>query len=504
MISLRRIFSSSALRGIDVVVQIFCTLWITPRLVHALGVERYGVWVTVLTLVSYLDIFDLGLTSAVTRYVSRALGRDDRAAASETVRAAFSVLLGIGLACLVLVGALVAGVPLLLHETAQVGPVRGVIAILGVVTALSFPLRVFAGVLEAFVRYECTTSASIIRTVLTTAALWWALGEGGDLILIVSVVAAGGLFQRALNFAFARGVFPEMRLLPLGANTAARGELLGYGGKNFAMKLVDVIRFRIDNLVIARGVGLAPVGVYSIGMSLIRYYRELIDCLGSVLMPVFSRAEGAGQRDDLRAKLSAMTRLCACIAMLIGGGIVLYGDLFIEWWLGPRFDHHASYIVALILAGPFIVAMAQNPGIYLLYGLSKQERLLRLNVIEAIGNFVLSVGLVFKFGIYGVAAGTAISLLITKVALQPAIVCEESGVSLRVYYFSLLLLPLTVTAAAMIACHAALLTWLRPELWRLIGAGAAQTLVVGAVAWIFLAGDRFRGSVLRAFVRKAA
>jgi len=504
MISRRRIFSSSALRGIDVVVQILCTLWITPLLVHTLGGERYGLWVTVLTLVSYLDIFDLGLTSAVTRYVSRALGRNDQAAAGETVRAAFSVLLGIGLGCLVLVGALVAVAPFLLRDSAAAGPVRGIVAILGTIVALSFPLRVFAGVLEAFVRYEYTTGASILRTVLTTAALWWALASGGDLILIVSVVATGGLFQRALNYLFARRVFPAMRLLPLGATGEARRELFSYGGKNFAMKLVDVVRFRIDNLVIASGVGVAPAGIYSIGMSLIRYYRELIDCLGSVMMPVFSRAESVGNRDELRAQLSAMTRLCACVAMLIGGGIVLYADLFIEWWLGPGFDHHASYLVALILAGPFIIAMAQNPGIYLLYGLSKQERLLRLNIVEAIANFALSIALMFKFGIYGVAAGTAISLLITKVVIQPAIVCEEAGLSRRVYYFNLLLFPLSVTAAAMLVCHAALFTWLRPELWRLLVAGAAQVVAVGTVAWLFLAGDRFRGSVLRALARKPA
>ena len=500
--TLRRLASNSVLRVVDVAVQVLATLWLTPLLIHNLGMARYGLWVTVLTLVSYLDIFDLGLTSAVTRYVSRALGRGDLDAARETVRSAFTILLRIALGCLALVALLAAAVPWIMPDSTQAGPVRAIIVILGITAALSFPMRVFTGVIEAFVRYECTTAASIIRTVLTTGALVWVLHTGGDMIHVVLVVAAGGLLHRALNYFFARQIFPTLRLLPLGTTAEARAELLSYGGKNFLMKLVDLVRFRIDNLLIARFAGIGQVALYAPGMALIRYYREVIDSLGGVMMPVFSRAEGAGDRDKLRAHLVRANRLCAVVAMFIGGSIALYGGLFIERWLGPGFRD--SYRVALILAGPFIVAMAQNPGIYMLYGLSKQERLLRLNVIEAVANFALSLALVFRFGIFGVAAGTAISLLITKTLLQPAIMCDETGLSRRTYYFDALLLPLAITAAPMLASYAALSGWLRPDYWRLSVAIAAQALVVAPVVWWVLFGKAERASLSGIFFRKTA
>ncbi len=484
MISLRRLAGSSVLRGTDVAVQVAAALWITPQLIHALGRERYGVWVVVLMLVSYIDIFDLGLTSAVTRHVSRALGRQNLDEARETVRSAFSLLSFIGAGCLLLVAGLAAAAPHFIHDAAQAAPVRALILILGCTIALSFPARVFTGVLEAFVRYECTTFTSIVRTVLTNVVLAAVLRNGADLVQVVAVVACGGLLHRMLNYIFARRVLPGMKLFPLRTAPDARAALLSYGAKNFQMKLIELVRFRIDNLVIAGFLGAAQVPAYSVGMSLIRYFREAIESFGGVLMPVFSHADGAGNRDRLRAQFSAATKASAVLSTFGAGTLALYGDLFIARWLGPGF--HESYLVALILAGPFLLAMAQNPGIYLLYGMSKQDRLLRLNIAEAVLNLVLSLWLVTKFGIFGVALGTAISLLITKVAVQPWILCQEAGLRLRTYYLEMLLLPIVVTAAPMFACYAALARWLRPEYPMLLLAVVAQTLAVAPMVYWLL------------------
>jgi len=203
MSSLRRLAGGSAFRVADVVVQVAAALWITPQMLHALGRERYGLWVTAITLVNYIDIFDLGLTSAVTRYVSRALGRNAPGEAREIVRSAFSILLAIGLGCLLLIGLLAFVAPWLLPTASANVPLRAIIVIFGATVALSFPLRVFSGVLEAHVRYELTALVSILRALLVTVALSIALHTGAGLITVVTIIAVGGLLQRCLNWQFA-------------------------------------------------------------------------------------------------------------------------------------------------------------------------------------------------------------------------------------------------------------------------------------------------------------
>src|SRR5438093_1000215 len=84
----------------------------------------------------------------------------------------------------------------------RTAPVQALVLILGSALALSFPARVFTGVLEAFARYEWTTLTSIVRTLITTAAMWWVLRAGGELLDVVVVAASGGLLHRALNYFF--------------------------------------------------------------------------------------------------------------------------------------------------------------------------------------------------------------------------------------------------------------------------------------------------------------
>jgi O-antigen/teichoic acid export membrane protein len=266
------------------------------------------------------------------------------------------------------------------------------------------------------------------------------------------------------------------------------------------MKLVDLVRFRIDNLVIARFVSVGSVGPYSVGMSLINYFRQLIESLGGVLMPVFSHSEGMGERKLLQEQLVVAIKLSATLSVFAGGSLLLYGGFFIERWLGAGFGD--SYKVMLILAPAFILALAQNPGIYLLFGISRQGRLIRLNTIEAVLNFAFSIGLVWKFGVFGVAAGTAISLFVSKIILQPWILCEETGLPLSRYWIDALLLPILKTSLPMLVVYRVILPWLRPDYGVLMLTVLVQAAVVLPVAWLLLFGKSERERIARVFSRR--
>ena len=45
--------------------------FLSPFVVHYLGNLTYGVWVIVMSLVAYMNLLDLGLRGAVTRFVSK-------------------------------------------------------------------------------------------------------------------------------------------------------------------------------------------------------------------------------------------------------------------------------------------------------------------------------------------------------------------------------------------------------------------------------------------------
>src|SRR5947207_5423551 len=69
--------------------------FLSPFVVHHLGNLAYGVWVLIASLVSYMNLLDLGLRGAVTRFVSKGTAQDDHEQSSQAVSGALWIRLWI-------------------------------------------------------------------------------------------------------------------------------------------------------------------------------------------------------------------------------------------------------------------------------------------------------------------------------------------------------------------------------------------------------------------------
>ena len=70
-----------------------------PLTVHYLGAERYGVWLTISSLLTWLALTDFGIAgNALVNVIAEADGRDDRQAAREYAASAFWALVALSTA----------------------------------------------------------------------------------------------------------------------------------------------------------------------------------------------------------------------------------------------------------------------------------------------------------------------------------------------------------------------------------------------------------------------
>jgi O-antigen/teichoic acid export membrane protein len=70
-----------------------------PLTVHYLGAERYGVWLTISSLLTWMSMTDFGLAgNALVNVLAEASGREDREGAQHYAASAFWALTGVGVA----------------------------------------------------------------------------------------------------------------------------------------------------------------------------------------------------------------------------------------------------------------------------------------------------------------------------------------------------------------------------------------------------------------------
>lgn len=88
---------SSIARIVFMAISAATALFMMPFMVAHLGERWYGIWVLVAGLVANSYLFDLGMATAVTRYVAKHLATGDSTGANEVINtclAIYSVLAG--------------------------------------------------------------------------------------------------------------------------------------------------------------------------------------------------------------------------------------------------------------------------------------------------------------------------------------------------------------------------------------------------------------------------
>lgn len=448
---------------------------LTPVIIAALGNRWYGFWVMVLAFLGSYELLDLGISVAVSRYVSRAMGAGNKQEINRIVNTSFAIFLVFGGVIALLTVASAAASPLFLDDPAEIRLFRRALLLLGLGMALNFPLKIFRGVLVAHLRYDVLNVVSVLRIVISSALIYGLLHAGHGLLSMALVTVCCGLAEGVAVAVFAKRVWPSLALGVAGLEWGVARKLFGYGGKAFVAQLADLLRFRVDTLVIAFVLNLNLVTVYDIGQKLSNLARELVGSMLNVMIPVFSQYEGRRDFESIREKFVILTRFGTVFACFAGGSLVIYGKALIQRWVGGGYVE--SYYILVILCVPTILEMTQNSSVQVLYGISKHHYYAAINVAEGVLNLVLSLVLANYYGIYGVALGTAIEMAIVKSTVLPWITCREIRLPLRDYYFKVLLDTSLKMAALLAAFGYCAQPFITPDYLRIALVGAIQVAV---------------------------
>jgi O-antigen/teichoic acid export membrane protein len=186
------------------------------------------------------------------------------------------------------------------------------------------------------------------------------------------------------------------------------------------------LRFNADSFVITAFVGLAAVTHFRIAALMVSSFMNLMVGLIGTIQPWFSRMDAIGDYGAIKTKFLFAIKLSLCIASFVGFGFIVWGKPFIHRWMGSSYLD--GYPCLVVLTFGYIAGLGQGPSTILLYAISKHKFFALMNLAEGIANLLLSLWLVKSLGIFGVAVGTAIPMVVSKLIVQPLYVCRVSFV----------------------------------------------------------------------------
>jgi O-antigen/teichoic acid export membrane protein len=431
----RRLASGSGLRTLNFFITIIVSFFMMPFVVHSLGDRLYGFWALVGTFLGYYGLLDLGLISAVSRHIAGAIGAKNDQECNRIFNAAFFIYLGLGFCALVITLILVAFASLIFKTPQDATLFWKIILILGVNTAINFPVKAWRGILTAQLRYDIMSILGLLTLCLRTVLIVFVLKAGCGILAMAWVTFISNLPEVVLVVYFSK---KNLSSLTIGLKHLTRKSaktLFSYSIYAFMAQMADQLRFNVDGFVIAAFVSLAAVTHYSVVNTLVRYFINLMIASVGIFQPVFSRQYGADDYESMKKTYLFSTRLSIYLASFIGFGLIAWGKPFIQRWMGQDYLDAYPCLVILVLGSTF--ALWQMPSVNLLYGTSKHRFYALFNTIEGVSNLLLSLLLVKPFGIVGVAMGTFIPMAVIKLLIQPIYVCKVFSVEILDYLFNI-------------------------------------------------------------------
>lgn len=490
------VLRGSILRVFDMLVLMGATFLVTPFLVRALGDRLYGFWTLTGAIVGYYGFLDLGLSAAATRYMSQALGKGDEEELNRVASTAHGLFIATAVVVTGATLASAAACPLLLRDPGEAALVQKLIVIMGTAAAVGFPVKIYSGMLMAGIRYDLFAAVSIARNLFYYAAIYLSLRSGHGLVAVALVSFAAAVLERAALRAACKARFPRLKISLSRFERKKVSAMFDYGSKILVCQIGDILRFRLDSVVIAGFLGANMVTPYAIAVRLVEGFTKVVQSFTGTMLPVFSQYQGRGDDEGIRVALLKGTKIASMLSAFIGLSVIFYGGAFIQRWMGPGYE--TSYAVVVVLCAANILGMPHSPGINLLYGLSKHKFYAVLSVCEGLANVALSVFLLQRFGVLGVALGTLAEICLFKLLIQPVYVCRVAGLPLRTYLIDTMAATLIKTSAPLVVYFAAVYRFVAPDYAVLTACVALQTLLFVPAAYFFILDGEERLAVAKA------
>ena len=391
------------------VVQIGTSLITVPLTLKYLGNERFGLWMTISSVLAMAGFADFGVGNGVLNTVAKAFGKDDMEGVRKAVSSGFAILSAIAVLLLLSFFSIFRLInwgdffrvasP---QARSEAGPALAVFATcFALNVSMDVVQRVQLGLQEGY-RYSlwqlCGSTMGFIGVV---CGIWLRV----SLPVLVVAIAGAPIFATTVNTIHFFGyVRPDLRPSRLFVSRDVISRIAKLGGLFFVLQAVVAVSFSADNFIIARTLGAVNVPEYSIPQRMFSLITMISGMLVAPLWPAYGEAISRGDIGWVRHTLKKSLLMVFVVTSAASCALLLLSDWLIHLWVGSRV--HPPLMLLLGLSIWTVIACCGDALAMFMNG----GEVIRFQVVVAsifgIGCLTAKVFFVNRFGVTGIPWAT--------------------------------------------------------------------------------------------------
>lgn len=407
----KNIIASIGLKGFNILVGFL----LVPLTLNYLNPTKYGIWLTLSSIVGWLGFFDIGLGNGLRNKLTEAFALNNyklaRTYVSTTYAALILIIGGIYLLFLILNPLL--DWEMILNTTPEnASDLKWIALIVFTFFALRFVLNLIGVILTANQLPAINNAFNTMGNLIALVSIFIITKISHDSLLYISIIysAAPVIVLIFASIYFFNGKYKNLRPNFEAINFKYFKSLAGLGFRFFLLQIATLIIFTTDNMIITQVLGPAEVTSYNIAY---KYITMPLMLFSIITNPYWSAFTDAISKKDISWIKTSINRLIKFWFLIIIGIIILVAvsKYFYFVWVGNKVK--ISYMLSIFMGLYAIIRAETSIFTTFINGSGKIKLQMYYGIFAMLINIPISVffAKTLNMGNAGVILGTCVSLM---------------------------------------------------------------------------------------------
>lgn len=408
----------------------------TPLYLKYLGDNAYGIKAFCNSLVSYVSLLTMGMSSSYVRFYTK-YEKESGDEAIKKVNSSYLLFFLFASALAILVVGIILStiktgiVPLNQYNAEEKNTICIIFLVLSFSTILSFVFSVYDLNIVANERFIFKNILNCFITVLNPIITLLFLFNGFGVITTVVIASIISIVQMLLN------AYYSIFVLKIRFNRISKEdltlvkEIIVFSSYIFIIQIVGELNNESDKIILGLMVGSTSVTYYQIGTQFRGYLNTLATTISNSYAPYINRCVLEGNKEKINLVFNKVSEMQMMILLFVVGGFAACGLQFTRAWLGTNYD--ISYYVAICVLTIQTCSYSQLTSVEIQRAMNKHKFRAWLYLAVAIVNILISIVLCKAIGIMGCVIGTVISYAF-QLFVMNIYNYKVIGINLRLYW----------------------------------------------------------------------
>lgn len=313
-----------------------------PFLVSKLGIENFGLYSVLISLLAFMSFADLGLGFGIVNFLPAYISTNNTDKIRQVISTTFYLLLFCSILLLTFCFfCQVIHLPIdrIINHSTSISPksINNCFYIIALFFSVSLPFSIYQKIYHSYQQGFLVEIWALVGNVIGFAALLSVASKTKEVSYILICLQGTSCIITILAFFVVNKVkslsFPSFRI----ADKKLALTLLKIGLGYLFMQLMYIVTNNIDNVILAKKVNLSTVTVYSSYIRLVYFFTLPFVFLINPLLPALNDAFVKEDLFWIKKKLSSFLHLFLLIGLVLGACFFLFSDFIIRLWIGKSF-----------------------------------------------------------------------------------------------------------------------------------------------------------------------